>query len=421
MRSNCPALSSLLTSAIVTSGFTCSAQAQSCPAAVNQALVFNGGQVATIADAPALNPGAEVTVECWVRPDQAGQIGGLVSKWNDVSANQRGFLLWLYNGVPWFYVSSNGGNYPRVEATSALSVGVWHHVAGTYAAGMLKIYVDGLWVASAPVSGSPSIFPCAAPVLIGKDSAGTSMHYFKGAIDEVRIWNAARSSDDIWAYRDVRVSSSADHLIGSWNFDEFSGQSILDAAQPHNVGVLGNIPNNNANIPSRAPSNNVKLASAHAGWTTAAAESVACQPVGTSAQLRLAAGVQASSVDWYKSAPGGSNVPLLDGASGHGSVISGAHTSMLNVDGLTTMDSAGYFAILNTDCGFIYSSSATINVCGTPACRADFDQDGFLTFEDFDAFVAVFEAGAAESDFNGDGFLDFTDFDAFIQAFELGC
>jgi hypothetical protein len=54
-------------------------------------------------------------------------------------------------------------------------------------------------------------------------------------------------------------------------------------------------------------------------------------------------------------------------------------------------------------------------------CVADFNNDGFLDFSDFDAFVAAFEAGSATSDINADGFLDFTDFDAFVAAFEAGC
>jgi hypothetical protein len=54
-------------------------------------------------------------------------------------------------------------------------------------------------------------------------------------------------------------------------------------------------------------------------------------------------------------------------------------------------------------------------------CAADFNNDGFLDFTDFDAFVIAFEAGDASSDFNSDGFLDFTDFDAFVSAFEAGC
>jgi hypothetical protein len=55
------------------------------------------------------------------------------------------------------------------------------------------------------------------------------------------------------------------------------------------------------------------------------------------------------------------------------------------------------------------------------ATQADYNQDGFITFEDFDEFVAAFEAGDPLSDFNADGFLTFEDFDAFVSKFEGGC
>ena len=71
------------------------------------------------------------------------------------------------------------------------------------------------------------------------------------------------------------------------------------------------------------------------------------------------------------------------------------------------------------------SKTLTVAVgLNTPAvlpCDGDFNNDGFLDFTDFDAFVAAFESGASSGDFNKDGFLDFTDFDAFVAAFEAGC
>jgi len=63
-----------------------------------------------------------------------------------------------------------------------------------------------------------------------------------------------------------------------------------------------------------------------------------------------------------------------------------------------------------------YMPSMTLDlVFGDPG---DFNDDGFRTFEDFDEFVAAFEAGDPLADFNNDCFLDFSDFDAFVAAFE---
>ncbi len=54
-------------------------------------------------------------------------------------------------------------------------------------------------------------------------------------------------------------------------------------------------------------------------------------------------------------------------------------------------------------------------------CPADFDGDGFVTGEDFDAYVAAFEAGDLIADFDHDSFVTGEDFDAFVAAFESGC
>ncbi len=54
-------------------------------------------------------------------------------------------------------------------------------------------------------------------------------------------------------------------------------------------------------------------------------------------------------------------------------------------------------------------------------CASDFDGDGFVTGDDFDAYVAAFEGGGLEADFDGDGFVTGDDFDAFVAAFESGC
>jgi hypothetical protein len=67
-------------------------------------------------------------------------------------------------------------------------------------------------------------------------------------------------------------------------------------------------------------------------------------------------------------------------------------------------------------------------VCGTTLsnstevyCPADFDQDGFITGQDFDLFHDAFAAGDENTDFDGDGFLTGLDFDLYVLAFESGC
>ncbi|MCK6476165.1 MAG: S8 family serine peptidase [Phycisphaerales bacterium] len=55
------------------------------------------------------------------------------------------------------------------------------------------------------------------------------------------------------------------------------------------------------------------------------------------------------------------------------------------------------------------------------SCPADFDGSGFLDSDDFDAFVAAFEAGDESADFDGSGFVDVEDYNGYVVAFEAGC
>ncbi len=54
-------------------------------------------------------------------------------------------------------------------------------------------------------------------------------------------------------------------------------------------------------------------------------------------------------------------------------------------------------------------------------CPSDFDRNGFVNGEDFDAFAALFIDGAAGADVDGNGFVNGDDFDRFVANFEAGC
>ncbi|MDX2118428.1 MAG: hypothetical protein SFY96_09630 [Planctomycetota bacterium] len=56
-----------------------------------------------------------------------------------------------------------------------------------------------------------------------------------------------------------------------------------------------------------------------------------------------------------------------------------------------------------------------------PSCIADFNGDGFLTPDDFDAFADAFNATCQFADLNKDDQFTFDDVDIFVQSFEGGC
>ncbi len=69
----------------------------------------------------------------------------------------------------------------------------------------------------------------------------------------------------------------------------------------------------------------------------------------------------------------------------------------------------------------IYITQVLIATKAGCLCPADYDCNGFVTGDDFDAYVLDFVAGNDPADFNGDGFVTGDDYDAYVVAFEAGC
>jgi len=80
-------------------------------------------------------------------------------------------------------------------------------------------------------------------------------------------------------------------------------------------------------------------------------------------------------------------------------------------------DAGVYSVVVTNPCGNATSDDAILQVF----CPSDHNQDGFVTGEDFDAFVEAFVLGLPEADFNEDTFVTGEDFDGFVEAFVSGC
>ena len=159
--------------------------------------------------------------------------------------------------------------------------------------------------------------------------------------------------------------------------------------------------------------------------TTRPAAIAYCTTPGIALQPADAIGVKGGSVSFEVAGSGGgiygfqwrrNGVPLSDGPSGSGSVITGFDTQRLTISNISAADVASYDCVVTNPCQQVVSSGASLSLCA-----ADFDGDGFVSGIDFDLYVGAFEGGDMASDFDGDGFITGIDFDLYVGAFELGC
>jgi hypothetical protein len=203
-------------------------------------LTFDGvKQYVSVPSSPSLNLTSQVTVEAWIRPDSLSSSEmGIAGTWDDVSGNNRTYFLWILNGKASFYVAQNGGgDFANVNGVTALQVGTWYHIAGTFDGTNLRIYVNGVLEGTTTSAGA--INTNSKPFFIGRQDAGDGNRYFAGAIDDVRVWSTARSASAIQANMGDALVGNEAGLAGYWKLDEGSGTTTADATANGKTGTLG--------------------------------------------------------------------------------------------------------------------------------------------------------------------------------------
>lgn len=123
-----------------------------------------------------------------------------------------------------------GQNFP-VTGSTTLQNGVWYHVAATYdtTTAVWKLYVNGVaetlstplptFVGVVPRSDSTQHFGIGSAL----SSLGAAAGFFQGCIDEVRVWNYARSSAEIIANIETKITAGVTGLLGRYGLDAGSG------------------------------------------------------------------------------------------------------------------------------------------------------------------------------------------------------
>jgi len=131
----------------------------------------------------------------------------IVSKYAGLGGNLRSWSLAVSNegpaGTNNLYVflgnPSDGTLAYRGYYNYQLSLNTWYYAFFTFSSGTLKLYLNGQNVPLTTGSGSvpATLFNTSQNVNIAKTIGGSIPYYLTGLIDDVRIYNYARSADQI--------------------------------------------------------------------------------------------------------------------------------------------------------------------------------------------------------------------------------
>lgn len=164
-----------------------------------KALDFNGVSDFVSIDPIKLNPD-ELTIEMWFKPGaeiKAGARQDLIYRRTGsgrphITFNRAGDgMLGFY-----IYLKKDASEHQVTTKTAAWSAGTWYHVAATSLPGELKIYINGkLENTQATPKDALDVQYDKNGMVIGS-RYGTET-FFKGAIDEVRLWSRVLNADEV--------------------------------------------------------------------------------------------------------------------------------------------------------------------------------------------------------------------------------
>ena len=132
------------------------------------------------------------------------------------------------------------GNSYGVGSTS-LNANRWYHLAYVRTETEVTLYLDGKVeiVASGSDAGSADKF------ILGTFEPSLKTHSFSGKIDEVRLWDDARSQEEIQANKGKELKGTENNLLLYYDFNNGTGTTVVNKAGGNNNATLFNMDGSN--------------------------------------------------------------------------------------------------------------------------------------------------------------------------------
>jgi len=169
-----------------------------------------------------LKPAKAITVSAWIKPERVGKGGW---QWQEIFRKEDGNARVLMaigereKKHSLCFGLGIGGKFVEQGAPlepSKLLDGKWHLVSVTFDGKAIRFYADGQEIGVKTATGSIDT-QGEAPAYIGSD-LGTR-EFFKGGIDDVRVYNRALSTGEIKPMAQADGKATVDGIVGWWKLD----------------------------------------------------------------------------------------------------------------------------------------------------------------------------------------------------------
>ncbi|HTP06789.1 MAG TPA: LamG-like jellyroll fold domain-containing protein, partial [Anaerolineae bacterium] len=192
-------------------------QQPAAPAGFNNSLTIDLSGYVSVTHSSAIQPTVAATYEVWIRRSTT-TAGCQAILGKDYT---QAYWLGLCNNVIRFH---SGGAGSAQDGTTAIPAGVWTHIAVVWdtVSNTRKYYING----DLEYTGAAGTAPTGTRELrIGYDGVNPGDE-FAGNIAEVRIWNVARSQDDIRHTLNEAIQAPLPGLVADWHLSDDYNDSI---------------------------------------------------------------------------------------------------------------------------------------------------------------------------------------------------
>jgi hypothetical protein len=200
----------------------------------SHALSFDGTTSEYVSVSDTTDPSA-YTISAWVRPTDVTSVNIIARTNASGPTSNLSHQLRITSGSKFeHYLYAGGGN--TVTGTTTVVSGTWYHVAGVVSSnGAMRLYVNGVEEGTPVTIGT--LDTSGDRWYIGSNSA-SSMDYFTGHIDEIRMYDRVLTIDEIADLASGKDTNPISSLAVNGTFTHSSGTFV---APTGTMTIAGNL------------------------------------------------------------------------------------------------------------------------------------------------------------------------------------